>query len=169
MTREEIRATVSMRDVLRKYGVSLHYDRCQCFLHNGKDYNMSIYKDKVAHCFVCNANADVFDVVMHFENCDFKSAMEILGGERPATLRERHRARQDVMRLNMIDNAQLAYDKALRLFCAADYIKSYYRQTKSPKAYPFYVYALQNMSRYEQALYESEVRLNELKSKYKGA
>ena len=81
MTKNQIKANNSIRDVLQKYGVHINQnDRCKCFIHGGKDYNMSI-KDEYVKCFVCGQKADIFSVVRHFEGCDFVEAMRILGGE----------------------------------------------------------------------------------------
>lgn len=165
MTREEIRANTSMKDLLARYGVTVRSGRCKCFVHGGHNQSMSIYKDRIAHCFKCGGDLDVFAVVQHFENCTFAEAKEKLGGKETVTLKMKQRARTALIKQTQLDVAQMKYDKALANWCACDYIRSYYAQTKDDKIYPYFVYAMQNISRYQQILEESEVRLFELRSK----
>ncbi len=91
MTKEEIDerkeyllATVSAKDVLARYGVRVKQDRCRGWCHDGKDLNMKVFRDG-CHCFVCGRSFDIFDITMHFNNCDFWTAFELLGGtEKPS-------------------------------------------------------------------------------------
>jgi len=91
LTREEIeerkealRATISVPDILSRYGVKVRGNRCQGFCHDGKDYNMKVFKTG-CRCFVCDKSMDIFDITMHFEYCDFWTAFELLGGtEKPS-------------------------------------------------------------------------------------
>lgn len=80
MTTEEIKQSVSMREVVERYGI--HIDRkgfiC-CIFHNEKTASMKVYKDSV-YCFGCGRSADIFSFVMGMENCDFKTAYKALGG-----------------------------------------------------------------------------------------
>lgn len=82
MTKEEIKATTSMRDVVERYGLQpnragfLH-----CPFHDGDHTaSLKIYKDSF-HCFGCGAHGDIFDFVRLMEHCDFKTAFRILGGD----------------------------------------------------------------------------------------
>lgn len=152
-----------MLDTLRKYGVDVKRGRCKCFVHNGHDLNMSIYHNKVAHCFVCGVNMDVFDVVMHFENCDFKGAMKILGGGEQITPKMKLKARKQLMKQTQLEVAEKRYNKALKDWCACDYIRAYYQQTQDQRVLPYYIFAMKNISYYQQILEESEVRLFELR------
>lgn len=80
MTTDEIKQSVSMREVVEKYGI--HIDRkgfCCCPFHKEKTGSMKIYKDSY-NCFGCGANGDIFSFVMGMENCDFKTAYKALGG-----------------------------------------------------------------------------------------
>lgn len=80
MTTEEIKQSVSMREVVERYGI--HIDRkgfCCCPFHKEKTGSMKIYKDSY-NCFGCGANGDIFSFVMGMENCDFKTAYKALGG-----------------------------------------------------------------------------------------
>ncbi len=81
MTKEEIKSTYSMQEIVERYG--LHLNRAgfiQCPFHKGDhDASMKIYKDSY-HCFGCGANGDIFTFIQRMDNCDFKTAFYSLGG-----------------------------------------------------------------------------------------
>lgn len=80
MTTDEIKQSVSMREVVERYGI--HIDRkgfCCCPFHKEKTASMKVYKDSV-YCFGCGRSADIFSFVMGMEHCDFKTAYKALGG-----------------------------------------------------------------------------------------
>lgn len=80
MTTDEIKQSVSMREVVERYGI--HIDRkgfCCCPFHKEKTASMKIYKSSY-NCFGCGANGDVFSFLMGMEHCDFKTAYNSLGG-----------------------------------------------------------------------------------------
>lgn len=80
MTSDEIKQSVSMRELVERYGI--HIDRkgfCCCPFHKEKTASMKIYKDSY-NCFGCGANGDIFSFVIGMENCDFKTAYKALGG-----------------------------------------------------------------------------------------
>lgn len=80
MTTEEIKQSVSMRELVERYGI--HIDRkgfCCCPFHKEKTGSMKVYKESY-NCFGCGANGDIFSFVMRMENCDFKTAYKSLGG-----------------------------------------------------------------------------------------
>lgn len=86
MTKQQIQAkkeyliqTVNAKDVLVRYGVRINNNRCKGFCHNGKDLNVKVFGNGT-QCFVCNKSMDIFDIVQHFENCNFWTAFKILGG-----------------------------------------------------------------------------------------
>ena len=80
MTADEIKLTVTMRDVLDKYGVKVNRNgMCCCPIHGEKHPSMKVYKDGYK-CFACNSAGDVFNFVMAYENVDFKTAFISLGG-----------------------------------------------------------------------------------------
>lgn len=162
ITKEQIREIHTVPDMLRRYGVDIRAGRCKGFCHNGKDRNMVVSKYG-AHCFVCNKNFDVFGVVMFFENCTFREAFEMLGGKKPPCYSANRRAEKRRIRELKLEAAQRRYDKALAMFCAADYIITLNRYEDHPEITPYYNYALQNISRYEYELEESEVKLFELR------
>lgn len=81
MTKEEIKNTYSMQEIVERYG--LHPNRAgfiRCPFHKGdNDASMKIYKDSY-HCFGCGANGDIFTFIQQMENYDFKTAFYNLGG-----------------------------------------------------------------------------------------
>jgi len=81
MTVEEIKQQYSMSDILARYG--LKADRkgflC-CAFHNEKTPSMQI-KQKSWKCFGCGENGDIFEFVQKMENCSFRDAYLLLGGE----------------------------------------------------------------------------------------
>jgi len=80
MTVEEIKETVSMREVLAQYGVKVGRNgMCCCPIHNEKHPSMKVYDDGYK-CFACGSGGDVFRFVQDMEGCDFKQAFTILGG-----------------------------------------------------------------------------------------
>lgn len=82
MTSEEIKRTVSMTELVWKYG--LYPNRAgfiRCPFHNGdKNASLKIYKDSF-YCFGCGASGDVFDFVRRMDGMSFKEAFLFLGGE----------------------------------------------------------------------------------------
>lgn len=82
MTKEEIKQQYSMTDVVERYG--FHPDR-HGFLHcpfHSADHTASlkIYRDSF-YCFGCHTHGDIFGFVQRMENCSFKEAFRILGGD----------------------------------------------------------------------------------------
>lgn len=80
MTTDEIKQSVSMREVVEGYGIRIdRKGKCLCTFHKEKTPSMQIYKSSY-NCFGCGANGDVFSFVMGMEHCDFKTAYKSLGG-----------------------------------------------------------------------------------------
>lgn len=81
MNKEELKHSLSMQEVIGKYG--LHTNRAgfiSCPFHKGdRAPSMKIYP-KDYHCYACGANGDIFSFVMGMENCDFKTAFKSFGG-----------------------------------------------------------------------------------------
>jgi len=78
---ESVFQKVSLKDVLEMYGIYPKRGRNNyiCFMHNDKHPSAGLTKDgKKFHCFSCGATLGLFDVVQHFEQCDFKTATKIL-------------------------------------------------------------------------------------------
>lgn len=81
MTKEQIKESVSMREAVERYGI--HINRrgfCKCPFHTEKTASMKIYNDSF-YCFGCEKSGDIFTFVQNIENCDFKTAFHILGGD----------------------------------------------------------------------------------------
>ena len=71
---EEIKARVTMDDVLEAYGIPVSKrGRIPCPLHHGKDNNFSYY-DKGFKCFVCGEHGSVIDFVMKLHETTFSEA-----------------------------------------------------------------------------------------------
>lgn len=80
MTTDEIKDTLTMRDVLDRYGVKVNRNgMCCCPIHGEKHPSMKVYADGYK-CFACNSGGDIFRFVMEMEGCDFKTAFRMLGG-----------------------------------------------------------------------------------------
>ena len=81
MTSDELKQSISMREVVERYG--LHPNRAgfiSCPFHKGdRTPSMKIYP-KDYHCHACGANGDIFSFVMEMNHCDFKTAYKALGG-----------------------------------------------------------------------------------------
>ena len=82
MTREEIKATTDMKDVLSKYGIEVKRGGMVSCPFHGEDKHpsMQIFEDGYK-CHTCGEYGDVFSFVMRMEGCSFKEAFKILGGK----------------------------------------------------------------------------------------
>ena len=81
MTTDEIKQSVSMREVVEQYGY--HPNRAgfiSCPFHKEKTASMKVYKDSV-YCFGCGRSGDIFTFVQQMDGCSFKEAYLKLGGE----------------------------------------------------------------------------------------
>lgn len=80
MTVEEIKQTVSMKDVLGRYGIKINKNgMCCCPIHHEKHPSMKVFPDGYK-CFACNSSGDVITFVQQMEGCSFKDAFLLLGG-----------------------------------------------------------------------------------------
>lgn len=81
MTREDVKAAYSMRDIVERYG--FHPNRAgfiSCPFHSGdRSPSLKVYKNDF-HCHACGANGDIFTFVMRMDNLTFKEAFISLGG-----------------------------------------------------------------------------------------
>lgn len=80
MTKEEIKQTYSMQDIVERYG--LHPNRARfvsCPFHKEKTASMRIYKDSY-YCFGCGASGDIFTFIQDMDNLTFKEVFQGLGG-----------------------------------------------------------------------------------------
>lgn len=85
MTKDEIKATLTMHDVLLRNGIKVNRNGfITCPFHTEKTASMKIFGDSF-YCFACGAYGDIFDMEMQLNHCDFRTAYEILGGgEKPS-------------------------------------------------------------------------------------
>lgn len=80
MTSEELKHSLSMREIVEQYGIKI--DRrgfCCCPFHKEKTGSMKIYKDSY-YCFGCGESGDIFTFVQKMDDVDFKTAFKNLGG-----------------------------------------------------------------------------------------
>lgn len=81
MTRDEIKDTIRMPDLMARYGIEIRHRMCSCPFHGAdKHPSMKVFKDG-ANCFTCGWNGDIFKFVMDMDGVDFKTAFLSLGGE----------------------------------------------------------------------------------------
>ena len=81
MTKDEIKSTYTMKDILSRYGLHANSKGfIKCPFHKEKTGSMKIYKDSY-YCFGCGASGDIFTFVENMENISFKDAFRELGGE----------------------------------------------------------------------------------------
>lgn len=150
MTRDEIEErkqvlldTVSVPDVLSRYGVQVKRGRCKAICHSGDHYTAKV-SHGLYYCFKCNRSMDIFDITMHFNNCDFWTAFELLGGtEKPSfTATRKAKSAQRVRQDKIIRQKDI--DSELRRIRA--YITAY--QKIIAKAEPFsdlWCYSINNL------------------------
>lgn len=87
MTKEEIKGSVSMKEVIQRYGLPEPNKAgfISCPFHKGdRQPSMRIY-DQDYHCFACGENGDIFTFVQRMEDISFKEAFLSLGGDLPRT------------------------------------------------------------------------------------
>jgi hypothetical protein len=77
--KEQLKHEHTVLEILNQYGIKVNRGRCKAICHDGKKYTAKV-SDNLYFCFKCNRNMDIFDIVMHFTNCDFWTAFESLGG-----------------------------------------------------------------------------------------
>lgn len=78
---DEMKERVPMRELLESYGIQpvRGNNIYRCFVHDDEKPSANIIKGKeIFHCFGCQYSADIFDVVKHFEKCDFKKSLKII-------------------------------------------------------------------------------------------
>lgn len=80
MTVDEIKKTVSMFEIIKRYGVTTNKGMAVCPFHEDKNPSMKIYQNSF-FCFSCGAHGDIIDFVMMMDEVDFKTAFQSLGGE----------------------------------------------------------------------------------------
>lgn len=75
-----IKQSVTARQAAEELGIHVRSDgRCQCPIHNGKDYNMKLFPGSGGYyCFVCHASGDVIGLVRAVTQCTFMEAIDWL-------------------------------------------------------------------------------------------
>lgn len=69
---------ITISDVLNAFtSVEIKGNRCQCPIHNGKDFNMSFSK-QYFKCFVCNEGGDIFKLTQLLVGGDFKQVLSTI-------------------------------------------------------------------------------------------
>lgn len=71
---EDIKARVSLADLLAYYGFHPMQDRIPCPFHAGKDRNMLV-SNGIYKCFVCGEHGDAITFVRRYFGLDFPSAL----------------------------------------------------------------------------------------------
>lgn len=75
---EQIKAMVSMQDVLGRYGIDVGRGGfISCPFHSEKTASCKIYANSF-YCFGCGVGGDVLDFVMQMEKCSFHAAINRL-------------------------------------------------------------------------------------------
>lgn len=112
--------TISMKDVLVRYGVRIYGNRCKCPIvdHGRKDTSVQVFNNGIK-CYTCNKSYNIFDVVMKFECCDFSTAFNILGGNNDVS----DEAKERIEEAKRKRNAELQKIK--------DYYNELYRTSKT--------------------------------------
>lgn len=90
MTVEEIKQSVTMTDVLARYGVKVKKNMACCPIHKERHPSMQVFKDGYK-CYSCQSHGDVFKFIMEMEHCDFKTAFISLGGTYEKHPNEKHK------------------------------------------------------------------------------
>lgn len=123
MTKDEIKATLTVRDVLGRNGIKVSRNGfVSCPFHAEKTASMKIYPDSF-YCFGCGVSGDIFDMEMQLNGCNFRTAFELLGGgEKPSwramvTAKKARRVRQAA--------EQESREKALRIRKIQLYLTAY--------------------------------------------
>lgn len=82
MTKDEIKATYSMRDIVERYGFRPNRAGfISCPFHTGdRSPSLKVYS-RDFHCHACGADGDIFDFVQKMDNLSFKEAFQSLGGQ----------------------------------------------------------------------------------------
>lgn len=81
MTKDEIKSSVTMRDILAGYNLfPSRSGFISCPFHQGdRDASLKVY-EKDYHCFACGAHGDVFTFVQEMDGLTFSEAFTVLGG-----------------------------------------------------------------------------------------
>ena len=104
MTKEEIKQSYSMADIVERYG--FRPDRLgfiKCPFHKGDNHaSLKIYKDSF-YCFGCGVSGDIFKFVMLIDDVSFRDAFLSLGGtyDKAETKNEARHIKRDIYNAGM--------------------------------------------------------------------
>ena len=74
----DIKSTLVLSDVLRKYGMDVSQNPTKCLWHDSRGGRCFSFDDSkgVWHCFHCDKSGNLFGFIMEQEQCDFIAAKE---------------------------------------------------------------------------------------------
>lgn len=177
---DEVKARVTMTDILNTYGFHLVMGRMPCPFHNGQDRNFSVKNNRSYRCWVCGESGDVITFVQRYFGLDFQNAIikinqdlqlglnigetepkrdkkaeqaERKANERKRLLEERKREATEL---------RTRYDEALEAFTSCDTIMMRCRPiSPSSGVSSVYSWAAQNIDRLWYELKEAEADIVE--------
>jgi DNA primase len=159
LNRDEIKASVSMQDVLLMFGVKISRNGfINCPFHTEKYASMKIYHDSY-YCFGCGASGDIFSMTMQLNKCDFRTAFELLGGGKKPSWRA-------VVTANKIRKAREqaereAAEKRLKIKSTLSYITAYRNLIEQSEPFSdIWCYCI-NKLQYQEYLLENLLGLDE--------
>ena len=80
MTKDEIQQSVTMQEILSRYGIKQNrVGFICCPFHRERTASCKIYEDSF-YCFGCGIGGDIFDFIMRYESVPFSTAFIELGG-----------------------------------------------------------------------------------------
>ncbi|MCJ7459873.1 MAG: CHC2 zinc finger domain-containing protein [candidate division Zixibacteria bacterium] len=85
---EEIKARVSIQDILAEQGISLKKNRCCCPLHGGKNPSSFCVNNGFFYCHSCGKGGNIFTLVQKLYNLDFRDAVTYLSSKAGIVLPE---------------------------------------------------------------------------------
>lgn len=141
---EEVKARVTMTDILNQYGFHLVMGRMPCPFHNGTDRNLSIKNNRTYRCWVCGEHGDQITFVQRYFGLDFTNALAKInddfrlglpiGEKKPvkktdddATRKAEERKRIIEERKREATELRTRYEEVLTLFCSCDTIMTHCR------------------------------------------
>ena len=163
-----IKNTLSMQDVLSRYGFEMNAARFLCCpFHNEKTPSMKIY-EKDYHCFGCGENGDVIDFIQKLFNISFQDTLKKIDSDfglnlycqhsfedlRKAHYRQKQlqaeRERKKIEKEKAESEYWAVFDEWKRL---DDNLRKYAPKTAEESQHPLFVEALQKIS-YQRELLE---------------
>lgn len=151
MTKDEVKAMNTVPEVLARYGIQVKRGRCKAICHDGKHYTAKV-SDELYYCFKCSRSMDVFDLVMYMDNCDFKTAFELLGGTDKPSFRTVRKAKTVKRAREAKINKQLETKRKIKEICM--YIDVYRNIIAEEKPFSDLWCYCQNKLQYQLYLHE---------------